>query len=313
MTATPPAKPAAPTRAPVPSGNPRLVKLLDNVKDALLALPGYYESGTCIEGLEAGDLFNLNSVLGSSIEVQVVDTLNKIRRVWDPDDEWPEHRFERSSQAFPDVRLVARTGGVAAPVLGIELKGWYLFAREAEPSFRYTASVRVCSPFDLLVVVPWHLKNVLAGVPVVYEPYIEHALFVAEYRNYWWEHVRVAKGDSGINPPPGSVAPYPPPKSKHNDQARSDPGNNFGRVARLGLMNDYVGELLGKRVAGVEARHWVMFFRTYAEAADPDEITRKLAAVLAKASNAEATEMAEHIVAVLSELGEVFKSPLPDG
>ena len=174
-----------PVRTPIPGSDPKRVKLLDNVKDALRSIGAYFDSSTHIEGLEAGDLFNLNSVLGSSIEVQVVDTLNRIRKVWDPDDEWPEHKFERSSQTFPDVRLVARTGGALSNVLGIELKGWYLLAKEGEPSFRYKVTPQVCSEFDLLVVVPWHLKNVLSGVPVVYEPYIEQARFVAEYRNYW--------------------------------------------------------------------------------------------------------------------------------
>jgi len=158
-----PTPPAAPTRSPIPADDPAREKLLDNVQDALRALPIYFESGTHIEGLEAGDLFNLNAVLGSSIEIQVVDTLNRIRKVWDPDDEWPEHQFERSSQTFPDVRLLSRSGGDIDIVLGIELKGWYLLAKEGEPSFRYNVSPAACSVYDLLVVVPENLCGV-AGI-----------------------------------------------------------------------------------------------------------------------------------------------------
>jgi hypothetical protein len=279
------------------------VKLLENVKDALQAIPVYFDSGTHIEGLEASDLFNLNSVLSSSIEIQVVGTLNRIRKVWDPDDEWPEHHFERSSQTFPDVRLLSRSGGTAPVVLGIELKGWYLLAREGEPSFRYKVTPAVCSEFDLLVVVPWHLKNVLSGVPVVYEPYIEQARYAAEYRNYWWQHIRDSTADRSVIPPAAAtLGPYPPPKTKVNDEANRDTGRNFGRVARIGLMDTYVEELLGKRVSGVEARHWVMFFKTYAETADPAVITKRLAAELQRAGVAGTAQAADVIAVLVSEL-----------
>lgn len=63
-----------------------------------------------------------------------------------------------------------------------------LSALEGEPSFRYTVTPSACAPQDLLVVVPWHLKNVLSGEPVVYKPYIEQARHVAELRNWFWTH-----------------------------------------------------------------------------------------------------------------------------
>ena len=145
--------------------------LVRNVRDAISALPVYFRTATRIEGLDGGELFNLSAVLGSAIEVQVVETLNRIREVWDPDDRWPRHRFVRSAQTFPDVRLQAHgRDGAVDIALGIELKGWYLLSKEREPSFRYTVTPSACAPQDLLVVVPWHLKNVLSGEPVVYEP-----------------------------------------------------------------------------------------------------------------------------------------------
>ena len=83
-----------------------------------------------IEGIDASDLFALNTMLGTTIEVQVVKTLNRIRDVWDPHDEWPLHRFDRQAQT-PELRRRLILFDVA---LGIELKGWYL-SKEAEPSF----------------------------------------------------------------------------------------------------------------------------------------------------------------------------------
>src|SRR4029077_596126 len=112
----------APPDLRVTEHDPR-AELADRVRGALLVLPGFFEFGTRIEGIDATDLFSLNAVLGTSIEVQVVQTLNKMRGVWDPDERWVGYRFERQSQTFPDVRLVRR--GLAEPdiAMGIELKG----------------------------------------------------------------------------------------------------------------------------------------------------------------------------------------------
>lgn len=73
------AAPARPLPVPLPTDNPKRAKLVKNVRDALNAIPLYFQSATSIEGLEAGDLFSLNGVLGGTIEIQTVATLNKIR------------------------------------------------------------------------------------------------------------------------------------------------------------------------------------------------------------------------------------------
>ena len=44
--------------------------------------------------------------------------------------------------------------------MGIELKGWYVLAKEKEPSFRYKVTPAVCAPADLLVVVPWAYRYI---------------------------------------------------------------------------------------------------------------------------------------------------------
>jgi hypothetical protein len=131
-------------------GDDRRTGLAQRVGGALLVLPGFFEFGTRIEGIDATDLFSLNSVLGTSIEVQVVHTLNKMRSIWDPDEEWVGYRFERQSQTFPDVRLVRRSTGEAEIAMGIELKGWYLLSKEGVPSLRFQTTPAACSPFDLI-------------------------------------------------------------------------------------------------------------------------------------------------------------------
>ena len=202
--------PPAPVPAELPESD-RRTKLLTYVREAIGALPFYFESKTVIEGLDASDLFSLNAVLGGTIEVQTVNTLNRIRNVWDPDDEWADYGFERFSQTFPDVRLVNRRDVAATPVLGMELKGWYLLSKEKAPSYRYTATRDACSEYDLLVVVPWHLAYVLSGTPVVRDPYVERARYATEMRNYFGGISGVLLRVAGIISPP-NVHPYPSPR-----------------------------------------------------------------------------------------------------
>lgn len=292
-----------PERTPIPDDDEKRARLVENVKDALAALPNYFRSETTIEGLEAGDLFSLNSVLGGTIEVQTVATLNRIREVWDPDEEWAEYGFERSSQSFPDVRLVTRAEGHMSPVLGIELKGWYLLSREAEPSFRYTASRDASSPYDLLVVVPWRLSNILSGTPLVYEPFVEQSMFAADLRTFYWESLQ---GEGSVIHPQG-VTPYAPAKSAISDKPVSDGGKNFGRVARVrGLMDSFVADVLDRPVSGVPAKHWLNFFKTYTDNADSEKVDAAVSRALAKVVKPLNEERSERLTAVLRELGELM-------
>ncbi len=297
-----------PQRHAFPKGD-NLGELVGNVRDALGALPVYFRTATRIEGLDGGELFNLSAVLGSAIEVQVVETLNGIREVWDPDDRWPRHRFVRSAQTFPDVRLVAHgQGGVADIALGIELKGWYLLSREREPSFRYAVTPAACAPQDLLVVVPWHLKNVLSGKPIVHEPYIEQARYAAEFRNWWWMTQRKTSDSASqrlVTPPVQKVNPYPAPKVRIADRPAKDGGNNFGRIARLaGLMDNYTKALRSRQIAGIPADHWIMFFRRHAESKDPEKILAHIMRDLSQSglNRQAATDVAEAIHRIVERL-----------
>lgn len=70
------------------------------------------------------------------------------------------------------------------------MKGWYLLAKEGEPSFRFRITSAACAKQDLIVIVPCVLDNVISGSPILYEPFIESARYAAEYRNYHWQHLR---------------------------------------------------------------------------------------------------------------------------
>lgn len=237
--------------------------LWKRVREAILAVPGHFKTPTSIDGMLATDIFTLNAVLAAMIEEQVVATLNEMRPVWDPDKRFQAYTFIRQTQTFPDVLLRKRVDGQDV-LMGVELKGWYLLAKERMPNFRFLASPDACAPWDLIVVVPWALSNVLAGTPVAYSPFIEIAKFAAEQRNYYWEFEREAKSNPSIVRATG-VTPYPVKSDQISDKAKADKGGNFGRLARYGITKDYVANMLQTKLRGVTVNAWLDFFHRHVE------------------------------------------------
>ena len=282
-------------------------ELWDRVKQALAGLPAYFRTETNIEGVLATDIFTLNSTLGASIEEQVVATLNSMRPVWDPDGRYGAYHFIRQSQTFPDVLLARQEPGtttITDILFGMELKGWYLLAKEGEPSYRYRATAAACAEKDLLVVVPWYLSNVLSGRPKVLPPFIESAWYAAEYRNYHWEHIRASGGSKVISRPQG-VAPYPSARAKIVDEPKQDRGSNFGRFARTGLMDTYLKQVEQDRIAGIEASYWRDFFKLFQDNSEPaairrafDRLQRKVGKAAGKTPEPESSLVAQIVDAI---------------
>jgi hypothetical protein len=107
----------------------------------------------------------------------------------------------------------------------------------------------------LLVIVPWTLSFAVAGAPIVFEPYIESARYVAQYRNYWWQAVRQTADDTSIRSPEGAK-PYPEGRERIADTPAYDPGRNFGRIARIGIMDAYIQKCLSALLC------WVFLFES---------------------------------------------------
>ena len=254
------APPSAPQRE-LPPDDWEHVELYRNVREAITGLPIYFRTETQISGVLATDLHTLNTVLGATIEEQVVRSLNLVRRTWDPDERYALYSFVRQAQTFPDVLLQKTSTGEA--LLGIELKGWYLLAKEAEPSLRFQVTSEACAPADLIVVVPWVLGNVISGSPMLFEPFIESARYAARYRNHHWQHVRQTAQDTDIRVPSG-VGPYPRKSDPILDKPVADSGN-FGRLARTGLMEDYKNKLDETQLCGIKTGHWRDFLRAFQE------------------------------------------------
>lgn len=237
-------------------------QLYRDVREAISSLPIYFRTETHISGIMATDLHTLNTVLGATIEEQVVRTLNLIRNTWDPDEHYSLYSFVRQAQTFPDVLL--RKTSTDEILLGIELKGWYLLAKEAEPSLRFQATSAACAPRDLIVVVPWVLGNVISGSPILFEPFVESAKYAADYRNYHWQVIRQTKQDTGIEIPK-NVKPYPAKADQILDKARSDGGGNFGRLARTGMMDSYMQKLNDVQLCGIKTIYWRQFLKAFQE------------------------------------------------
>ena len=276
-------------------------KLWQGVRDALKALPAHFHSDTFIEGVNATDVFTLNSALGATIENQVVETLNTIRSVWDPENRYGTFLFVRQPQSFPDVVLKNLSDETASPIMGIELKGWYLLAKEAEPSMRFQQTKRACADADLIMVVPWVLNSVISGRPRIYTPFIELARYAAEYRNKYWQAMRVSGKDAMIVEPK-DAAPYPRKADATNDKPTSDSGGNFGRIARTGLMDEYLERMMIQPVCGIKATYWLEFFKIFHQDATDEQIRKALDRLRSKVECVAESTQKQSLMEVLSAL-----------
>lgn len=297
-----------PPEAPELDPKDARTSLQARLRSVILGLPAYFEFNNHVAGVNATDLHSLNTLLGTSIENQVVKALNQQRKLWDPEDEWLGYTFERQSQRFPDVRLVRRGGDTGPQVLlGVELKGWFLLAKEGVPSFRFSTTRAACAPHDLLMVVPWYLDNVLSGSPVAAEPYVVSARWAADYRNYYWQHLRQAADavDRSIHQPAGAY-PYPTSDTQIADVPAYDGGGNFGRVARVsGLMDEFMKASNELEVLGIRIGDWHRFLRLHSDQADPDVVSGRLETELGRHLGSQANERVERITGAVRTIADV--------
>ena len=275
--------------------------LWDGVKNALMALPAHFRSDTFIEGVDATDVFTLNSALGATIEAQVVATLNNMRSVWDKGDAYRTYAFVRQQQSFPDVVLRNLADKDTPPLMGIELKGWYLLAKEGEPSLRFTQTEAACAEADLIMVVPWVLSSVISGRPRIYTPYIVGAKYAARFRNHYWKHLRGSSDNTDIVIPK-TASPYPKKSDKTADKPVVDGGKNFGRIARSGIMDEYLALMVVQPVCGIKAVHWLEFFKIFHQDATDEQIRESFDRLRTKAGEISSSPLRESVLVLLADL-----------
>lgn len=281
-------------------------ELYKAVYETLFALPGFFKSDLRITSVLATDLYTFNSALGATIENQIVDSLNELREEWDRENRYRTYRFVRQAQRFPDVILKGSTPGKENDViLGIELKGWYALAKEREPSFRFVASPTVCAPWDLLCVYPWALSEVVSGTPQLFNPYVTGANYAAEYRNWYWRHGMSGRSDKTINFASLNQF-YPASKSEMNDQPASDSGNNFGRLARYGIMDEYLSQLRREKLSGIPIDAWQKFLSFFKEERQEENISRDIDRLLAEVGKATPVLSTEELTQIRENVSQIF-------
>jgi hypothetical protein len=276
-------------------------QLHKDVREAIASLPIYFRTETHISGIMATDFHTLNTVLGATIEEQVVRTLNLLRNTWDADGKYTLYSFVRQAQTFPDVLLRKTSSGEI--LLGIELKGWYLLAKESEPSLRFQATPAACAVQDLVVVVPWVLGNVISGSPILFEPFVESAKYAAKYRNYHWQYVRQSKQDTEIDIAKGA-GPYPSKSDQILDKPYFDGGGNFGRLARTGMMDSYMQKLDDVQLCGIKTVYWRQFLKAFQESTTDSEARAALERLkqrVQRATDIPSTK-AQSALAIITEL-----------
>ena len=200
---------------------------------------------------------HMGRALSAAVEIEVVRCLNKARNIWDGDGGYAGYSFRRQAERCPDV-VFSRGDGRDDIVLGIEIKSWYVMAKEGEPSFRFRTTLEACPPQDFLLLVPWSLSNVLSGSPVIFDPCVTGTRTVAKRRNKWWTETRRSR-DSMDMRMPDAVGPYPGARENIADEPASDAGGNFGRLARMGMFDEYKKRVNNEEVAGVAVSDWQRF------------------------------------------------------
>lgn len=304
------AAPGAPARVELSAGDEHH-DLYRAVEKTLFAMPGRFKSDLVITGVLATDLHTFNTSLGATIESQVVECLNELRDQWDPEKRYVGYEFTRQPQTFPDVLLKATAPGVSAPIImGVELKGWYVLAKEREPSFRFKTTPAVCAPRDLLVVFPWALSSAVSGSPRLFQPFAVPARYAAEYRNWYWQHAKKGKGgDTGIDLSEVNQ-PYPEKSDQISDKPKNDGGGNFGRFARAGIMDDYMKALFSEQLLGIPLDSWQRFFELFAGRTTLEVIASRLehwAEKVAKAKPKLDAEQIEELRGHFAAIAEILQ------
>lgn len=247
--------------------------LYDRIPDLLNRVPAAFTSDVHIEGLDATDVFGLNEVLASSVENQVVSSLDSLKPSLDLGEEYRDYEFVRQSQTFPDVLFKSSSDAGDEPLMGIELKCWYLLAKEGDPSFRFKTTPAACAPQDLLVIYPWTLDNIVTGSPEIFRPFVMPAKFASMYVDYYWQELKDWRSE---NPDksiirPENVSHYPNPKTDLiQDQPAEDSGGNYGRfrsrlIASLPPLQEYVDQMKARELLGIPSDRWAEFFKSYSE------------------------------------------------
>jgi hypothetical protein len=280
----------------------------NSTKSLLYSIQNHFQTDLSIRGINVTEIFSVGALFSGILETQIVETLNRMRGIWDKDAKYFPYSFVRQPQNFPDV-LLMRTAGGEEPkskdiLFGIELKSWYILSKEGEPSFRYQITPAACADADLLVIVPWILSDVVSGAPKLFQPWIESARYVAEYRNFYWQESRKQRNKNPNIRTPKDTKHHPDIRQEAADEAEEDKGGNFGRIARTNIINQYINSLKDRSYLGIKISHWIEFLKAVSDTSADIEIERKIRAIKEKVQTREDCSERSEIFLEIMELVE---------
>ena len=101
---------------------------------------------------------------------------------------------------------------------------------------------------------------------------------------------------------PKDAAPYPRKADATNDKPTSDSGGNFGRIARTGLMDEYLERMMIQPVCGIKATYWLEFFKIFHQDATDEQIRKALDRLRSKVECVAESTQKQSLMEVLSAL-----------
>jgi len=292
----------------IPDTSWRYFDVWDSTKSLLYSIPNHFQSDLSIRGVNVTEIFSVGALFSGILETQIVETLNRMREIWDKDAKYFPYSFVRQPQNFPDVLLIRTAGGEEVKskdiLFGIELKSWYILSKEGEPSFRYQITPAACADADLLVIVPWILSDVVSGALKLFQPWIESARYVAECRNFYWQESRKQRNKNPNIRTPKDTKHHPDIRQEAADEAEEDKGGNFGRIARTNIINQYINSLKDRSYLGIKISHWIEFLKAVSDTSADIEIERKIRAIKEKVQTREDCSERSEIFLEIMELVE---------
>ena len=278
----------------------------ERVKEVLFALPSYFRMEGSMPNIPASDLHSANTFLGAAIEEHIPVALNLMRSTWDPESKYADCLFRRQPQTFPDVPFRRERTEGSETLFGIEVKSWYVLAKEMEPSFRLDANREFCAPADLVVIYPWAFSAAVSGTPRLFRPLVLSARKAARLRNEFWKHKATSDEWAEIRVPDQVPSFYPTKNDRINDVAPRDNSKNFGRVARSGVWDAPIGRLLREEsIAGIPLLAWHKFLSSFQERSELDEAIRTIAGIGKQVGLETPDPAIEALIVAAESLGQV--------
>lgn len=93
----------------------------NSTKSLLYSIPNHFQTDLSIRGVNVTEIFSVGGLFSGILETQIVETLNRLRGIWDKDGRYFPYSFVRQPQHFPDVLLTNTSSENKDIIFGIEL------------------------------------------------------------------------------------------------------------------------------------------------------------------------------------------------